>query len=828
MKTLAIIMSLIALLVCLSNAQTDQKPWPYPIPLRTHDGENKDLFVMTLGNVQTPLAEGVYDPLLDEARLLDGSVLRNYFRTTLGVSYFTPIDKTRFPLPPSGWCSWYYYYQEIDENEVRLNARWVASHLKDFGARYVQIDDGWQGTGHGSNANRDWTTIDKRFPGGMDKLAADIKKLGLIPGLWLAPHGQSNRQVVAANKDVFLLKADGSSASDTWEGNFLVDPSTEKTQAYLHDLFQKLTSWGYEYFKIDGQPIVVEQYKKHKDLFKQHQDPVEAYRTTLKSIRETIGESRYLLGCWGIPVEGVGIMNGSRTGGDIVLGWEGFREALSTTMKYYYQHNVAWYCDPDVMLLRSPMSMDQVRAWATLQGLTGQALMASDRMMDLSAERVELLKAVFPAVDIRPLDLFPSQRNKRIWDLKIHQGTRTYDVVGVFNFDETTPEQTALRWHDLGIPDTGAVHVFDFWNKEYLGCWKAGFNVEVAPTSCRVLAIQPATDHVELVSTNRHITQGWVDIVDAEWNQMASAWRGSSRLIAGEPYEIRFAFPRNKNMIVRKASAGSLAMTITNHQGWATVGFTSAKTQTVKWSVKFVPATATYRFPVYKPDTIIVERSGIDGAIARWTPQYYLTAGYNVYLNGQQYVHTPSPTIQLRGLIPAQQNTVEVASAWEDGSESKRRTKVTFVPLELLPGELALAGEEPVRATLGWGTLQKNKSVAGSPLSVGGIRFANGIGTHANSELEYRLYALFDSLTASVGLDDDAGNERGSVEFSVLADGKEVWRSGVMKHGVPAKSFGVNVRQIQSIVLRVTDAGDGIEYDHADWINPTLFRKESR
>ena len=61
----------------------------------------------------------------------------------------------------------------------------------------------------------------------------------------------------------------------------------------------------------------------------------------------------------------------------------------------------------------------------------------SDRLVDLSPDRVELIKRVYPAVDIRPLDLFSSDRNKRIWDLKVNHLGREYDVVGVFNFDES-------------------------------------------------------------------------------------------------------------------------------------------------------------------------------------------------------------------------------------------------------------------------------------------------------------------------------------------------------------------------------------------------------
>jgi hypothetical protein len=63
--------------------------------------------------------------------LKDGSVIANYYRDKFGVKYFQPIDKTNFPLPPSGWCTWYYYYQQINENEVKQNARWISENLKD-------------------------------------------------------------------------------------------------------------------------------------------------------------------------------------------------------------------------------------------------------------------------------------------------------------------------------------------------------------------------------------------------------------------------------------------------------------------------------------------------------------------------------------------------------------------------------------------------------------------------------------------------------------------------------------------------------------------------
>lgn len=207
------------------HGQSPEKSWPYAVPCRIQDGDNKDLFLMTLGDVDTALAQGIYDPVKDEVTLKDGTVKRNYFRDTLGLKYFQPMDKSIFPLPPSGFCTWYYYYQDVNETEVKRNARWIAQNLKDYGALVVQIDDGWQReTKEGRHGSRDWTGVDKAFLGGMASLAAEIKSLGLTPGIWIAPHGQSNEAVVKNNPGVFLLKPDGSSASESWEGKFLVDP----------------------------------------------------------------------------------------------------------------------------------------------------------------------------------------------------------------------------------------------------------------------------------------------------------------------------------------------------------------------------------------------------------------------------------------------------------------------------------------------------------------------------------------------------------------------------------------------------------------------------
>jgi hypothetical protein len=63
-------------------------------PARVRDGANKDLMVMTLGDVSTPIADGIFDPAKDELRLKEGTILKNYFHDTLGIKYFHAIEQT--------------------------------------------------------------------------------------------------------------------------------------------------------------------------------------------------------------------------------------------------------------------------------------------------------------------------------------------------------------------------------------------------------------------------------------------------------------------------------------------------------------------------------------------------------------------------------------------------------------------------------------------------------------------------------------------------------------------------------------------------------------
>ena len=115
----------------------------------------------------------------------------------------------------------------------------------------------------------------------------------------------------------------------------------------------------------------------------------------------------------------------------------------------------------------------------------------------------------------------------------------------------------------------------------------------------------------------------------------------------------------------------------------------------------------------------------------------------------------------------------------------------------------------------GYGTPQINRGIREKPLSVGGRGFEHGVGTHAISEVRLDLAGGTDRFQAFVGVDDAAGG--GTLSFQVLADGKEVFDSGVMKLGDAAKPVDLDLKGVKTLVLLVEDAGDGNACDHADW-----------
>jgi hypothetical protein len=138
------------------------------------------------------------------------------------------------------------------------------------------------------------------------------------------------------------------------------------------------------------------------------------------------------------------------------------------------------------------------------------------------------------------------------------------------------------------------------------------------------------------------------------------------------------------------------------------------------------------------------------------------------------------------------------------------------------PSDLFLSDRLPDSASSGYGPIEQDRSNNtrtandGLPLTIGGQTFAKGWGVHARSELVYALGGGCSLFTAQVGVDDEVG-DRGSVVFQLWNGQTQIYDSGVMRGVDPAKAVSVDLTGVQTLRMVVTDAGDGISFDHADW-----------
>lgn len=120
----------------------------------------------------------------------------------------------------------------------------------------------------------------------------------------------------------------------------------------------------------------------------------------------------------------------------------------------------------------------------------------------------------------------------------------------------------------------------------------------------------------------------------------------------------------------------------------------------------------------------------------------------------------------------------------------------------------------------GWGKTKKNKNISGNPLSIDGKVYKRGIGTHAEFYGRVRLNKTASRFKAVVGVDDGAA---GQVEFQIKLDGKFAWKSGTLNQGDRGKKVDLALDAAEMMELIVTDGGNEITSDHANWCDAQII-----
>ncbi|MBE6542907.1 MAG: hypothetical protein E7675_00760 [Ruminococcaceae bacterium] len=127
-------------------------------------------------------------------------------------------------------------------------------------------------------------------------------------------------------------------------------------------------------------------------------------------------------------------------------------------------------------------------------------------------------------------------------------------------------------------------------------------------------------------------------------------------------------------------------------------------------------------------------------------------------------------------------------------------------------------------ATIGWGSIKKDKSVNGNPLTLAGKKFSHGIGTHANSEIVMDIPKGAEKFLAVAGCDLEMSGMN-TMMFFVYIDGELVDSSSLIKIG-QHYIFDIDIpkgaEEIKLYAYEGTYGGN--TNDHADWTVAAFFK----
>lgn len=376
----------------------------------------------------------------------------------------------RFNMP-SGWCSWYYYLENITEDRILENAK-VAKE-KGLPFDVIQIDEGWEKK-HG-----DWDPNEK-FPSGMKAIADKIKELGFIPGLWVAPFFfDTDSETFKNHQDWFIQDSDFVSHRKKY-----IDFSREGARNWLRDLIKKFTiEWGFRYLKVDLTLdfIALDGYQD-KEF-----NSIKNYREMWKIIRETAPEDTFLLSCSSPIGPTAGLSDGVRTGKDIFENWDMLRECGRQVLKRTHIHEYT-YTDPDCIMVRKAEHEDkecrrfctrndmEIDSFITFMSVSGGAMMSSDKLSILGEKEIEKIKSLFPlnTTPATPIDLY----EREIPSIFRYENTGEYEMYALINWCDVED--------DFKINLTEEKYGKEYFSKEQLNCSSA-FKFTLKPHESKIL-----------------------------------------------------------------------------------------------------------------------------------------------------------------------------------------------------------------------------------------------------------------------------------------------------------------------------------------------------
>ncbi|MHA1284166.1 MAG: glycoside hydrolase family 36 protein [Promethearchaeota archaeon] len=462
------------------------------------------------------------------------------------------ITEERITDIPTGWCSWYYYYTKITQDDVIKNLKFFKEKQNEVPIDFIQLDDGYQ------KAIGDFNLVNEKFNKGLPWLFKKIKDAGFKGGIWTAPFfAVKNSELFHLHKDWFLKKIKSKKyikATFNW-GAFLypLDLTKNEVLDYIREFFKSL-SYAFDenkkeklinFFKIDFLHAAV---PYDGDYYNKKLTRAQLFRKGIEAIREGIGEESFLLGC-GAPLGPcIGLVDAMRIGTDTAPYWSIFekllekkgisppalKRALLQTIYRSFMHQYFWINDPDCLMIRrtnTKLNLDEIKLQITIFGISGGQLLISDDMSLLTEDEINDALLVIPPYnpednDPIPPDVFISKFPSYYIRETLEDIGKRY-LIAIINWDDkiiTKHIKISEIIPNLEV-DEELFLIWDFWNKCFIGKYKSEKNIDLGvinPHSCLYISAIPFTEDFNnepiLLATDLHISQGCSEITEFNYD----------------------------------------------------------------------------------------------------------------------------------------------------------------------------------------------------------------------------------------------------------------------------------------------------------------------
>ena len=419
------------------------------------------------------------------------------------------------PTPPMGWNSWDSFGTGVTEAEVKQNADYMASHLKKHGWQYIVVDIQWSEPDPKSHGYRPGAnlTMDpygrlipavNRFPSsangqGFKPLADYIHSKGLKMGIHIMRG--IPRRAVDANLPIYhshLKAADVANKQSLcpWNTDMYGVDTSKGGQDYYNSILELYASWGLDFIKAD-------------DMFGFR--PASDHSTEIAAVSNAIQKT-------GRPIV-LSLSPGTRDiakadfiekyaqmwriSGDFWDRWVDLKNQFARLNMWNPTVRQGHWPDADMLPLghigiraergdprMSLLTHDEQRMLITLWSVARSPLMFGGNLPDNDAftlsllDNDEVLSVNQKASSSKQLF---ARGNQVAWVAEMPGSRAKY--LAVFNIGDSSEEQVAIKWTDLGLSSKCSVR--DLWTSTDMGKVDDGRSFSLKPHASGFYKITP-------------------------------------------------------------------------------------------------------------------------------------------------------------------------------------------------------------------------------------------------------------------------------------------------------------------------------------------------